>query len=156
MTNQQNRLEYIESLQLLLLIIDWKCKFRVIPILRKKFKIFLALRRILYYNKITGALAQLGARHTGSVEATGSSPVCSILTNTASAVFFVFPEILFSCLPSRNHFSPGGLFSLIHVRNLSPYFSYLNSPTPETASISRLFLGLALLMATRVLSENTM
>ena len=25
-----------------------------------------------------GALAQLGARHTGSVEATGSSPVCSI------------------------------------------------------------------------------
>ncbi len=26
-----------------------------------------------------GALAQLGARHTGSVEATGSSPVCSIL-----------------------------------------------------------------------------
>ena len=24
-----------------------------------------------------GALAQLGARHTGSVEATGSSPVCS-------------------------------------------------------------------------------
>ena len=46
--------------------------------LRKKFKIFLALSRILYYNKSTGALAQLGARHTGSVEATGSSPVCSI------------------------------------------------------------------------------
>ena len=27
---------------------------------------------------VFGALAQLGARHTGSVEATGSSPVCSI------------------------------------------------------------------------------
>ena len=26
-----------------------------------------------------GALAQLGARHTGSVEVMGSSPVCSIL-----------------------------------------------------------------------------
>ena len=26
-----------------------------------------------------GALAQLGARHTGSVEVTGSNPVCSIL-----------------------------------------------------------------------------
>ena len=26
---------------------------------------------------VFGALAQLGARHTGSVEATGSSPVCS-------------------------------------------------------------------------------
>ena len=25
-----------------------------------------------------GALAQLGARHTGSVEVTGSNPVCSI------------------------------------------------------------------------------
>ena len=25
-----------------------------------------------------GALAQLGARHAGSVEVTGSSPVCSI------------------------------------------------------------------------------
>lgn len=30
---------------------------------------------MLYYAH--GALAQLGARHTGSVEATGSSPVCS-------------------------------------------------------------------------------
>ena len=28
--------------------------------------------------KVHGALAQLGARHTGSVEVTGSSPVCSI------------------------------------------------------------------------------
>ena len=27
---------------------------------------------------VFGALAQLGARHTGSVEDTGSSPVCSI------------------------------------------------------------------------------
>ena len=27
--------------------------------------------------KVHGALAQLGARHTGSVEVTGSSPVCS-------------------------------------------------------------------------------
>ena len=26
-----------------------------------------------------GVLAQLGARHTGSVEVTGSNPVCSIL-----------------------------------------------------------------------------
>ena len=37
----------------------------------------------LHFEKIMvycpyGALAQLGARHTGSVEATGSSPVCSI------------------------------------------------------------------------------
>ena len=28
-----------------------------------------------------GALAQLGARHTGSVEVTGSNPVCSIVYN---------------------------------------------------------------------------
>ena len=32
--------------------------------------------------KYYGALAQLGARHTGSVEATGSSPVCSICLYT--------------------------------------------------------------------------
>ena len=32
---------------------------------------------VLYY--VHGALAQLGARHTGSVEVTGSNPVCSIL-----------------------------------------------------------------------------
>ena len=31
---------------------------------------------VLYY--VHGALAQLGARHTGSVEVTGSNPVCSI------------------------------------------------------------------------------
>ena len=29
-----------------------------------------------------GALAQLGARHTGSVEVTGSNPVCSIEEST--------------------------------------------------------------------------
>ena len=42
----------------------------------------------LHFEKIMvycpyGALAQLGARHTGSVEATGSSPVCSILQGRA-------------------------------------------------------------------------
>lgn len=31
-----------------------------------------------YGNLVNGALAQLGARHTGSVEVTGSNPVCSI------------------------------------------------------------------------------
>lgn len=31
--------------------------------------------------RLKGALAQLGARHTGSVEATGSNPVCSILVS---------------------------------------------------------------------------
>ena len=31
---------------------------------------------MLYYHSF-GALAQLGARHTGSVEVTGSNPVCS-------------------------------------------------------------------------------
>ena len=36
--------------------------------------------------KYYGALAQLGARHTGSVEATGSSPVCS----TKSTLLKVF------------------------------------------------------------------
>ena len=29
-----------------------------------------------------GALAQLGARHTGSVEVTGSNPVCSIFSKS--------------------------------------------------------------------------
>ena len=37
---------------------------------------FQILIYMLYYPSF-GALAQLGARHTGSVEATGSSPVCS-------------------------------------------------------------------------------
>ena len=32
--------------------------------------------------KVHGALAQLGARHTGSVEVTGSNPVCSIFYYT--------------------------------------------------------------------------
>ena len=35
-----------------------------------------------------GALAQLGARHTGSVEVTGSSPVCSILEAIRLCGFF--------------------------------------------------------------------
>ena len=34
---------------------------------------------MLYYFSF-GALAQLGARHTGSVEVTGSNPVCSIVS----------------------------------------------------------------------------
>ncbi len=35
-----------------------------------------------------GALAQLGARHTGSVEATGSSPVCSTYNSLFFGEFF--------------------------------------------------------------------
>ena len=31
-----------------------------------------------YYSTSVGALAQLGARHTGSVEVTGSNPVSSL------------------------------------------------------------------------------
>ena len=37
---------------------------------------------ILWYYHQVGALAQLGARHTGSVEVTGSNPVCSIFYYT--------------------------------------------------------------------------
>ena len=36
-----------------------------------------------------GALAQLGARHTGSVEVTGSSPVCSSQKALILKAFFV-------------------------------------------------------------------
>lgn len=55
---------------------------------KKRLKFFFSLKNrksacqeegylVLYY--VHGALAQLGARHTGSVEVTGSNPVCSIL-----------------------------------------------------------------------------
>ena len=37
-----------------------------------------------------GALAQLGARHTGSVEVTGSNPVCSIEESTWNRDFSVY------------------------------------------------------------------
>lgn len=37
-----------------------------------------------------GALAQLGARHTGSVEVTGSNPVCSIVESTWNRDFSVY------------------------------------------------------------------
>ena len=37
-----------------------------------------------------GALAQLGARHTGSVEVTGSNPVCSIDESTWNRDFSVY------------------------------------------------------------------
>ena len=37
--------------------------------------------------KVHGALAQLGARHTGSVEVTGSSPVCSTYFQAAGEKF---------------------------------------------------------------------
>ena len=37
--------------------------------------------------KVHGALAQLGARHTGSVEVTGSSPVCSTYFQAAGENF---------------------------------------------------------------------
>ena len=42
-------------------------------------KKILAFSKKTWYNDKARALAQLGARHTGSVEATGSSPVCSTL-----------------------------------------------------------------------------
>ena len=53
----------------------------------------------LHFEKIMvycpyGALAQLGARHTGSVEATGSNPVCSIGKSAEkSALFYYYDKI---------------------------------------------------------------
>ena len=43
-----------------------------------------------------GALAQLGARHTGSVEATGSSPVCSTVKGEDLIQVFAFLQLTFS------------------------------------------------------------
>ena len=47
-----------------------------------------------YTNLVDGALAQLGAHHTGSVGVTGSSPVCSTKQteprNDANALFLGF------------------------------------------------------------------
>ncbi len=40
---------------------------------------------------VLGALAQLGERHAGSVEVTGSSPVCS--TNDYSKLLSIFYKI---------------------------------------------------------------
>ena len=40
-------------------------------------------------------------------------------------------------------------------RNLPPYLSNLNSPTPDTVSISAFVLGFTMHMETSVLSENT-
>ena len=45
--------------------------------------------------------------------------------------------------------------SLTQPKNLSPYFSNLNSPTPDTESIWVFVLGFMTHMETRVLSENT-
>lgn len=42
------------------------------------------------YNKFYGVLAQLGVRHTGSVEATGSSPVYSIVKSLVNTGLFSF------------------------------------------------------------------
>ena len=45
---------------------------------------------------VFGALAQLGARHTGSVEATGSSPVCSTVKGEDLIQVFAFLQLTFS------------------------------------------------------------
>ena len=63
---------------------ECKTKFSIEVEFRFSFKVqkffqfpaFYFAPAVLYYPY--GALAQLGARHTGSVEVTGSNPVCSI------------------------------------------------------------------------------
>ena len=56
-----------------------------------------ALSRFLLYNRLRdGALAQLGARHTGSVEVTGSNPVCSIERKPGSIVKSILPGFCFA------------------------------------------------------------
>lgn len=67
----------------------WRKSFEIVIIIIYCGKFYNALSFSLFpfllkyatipHSEIYGALAQLGARHTGSVEVTGSSPVCSIL-----------------------------------------------------------------------------
>ena len=63
------------------------CQFYIYLVIACLFAVFssgfLPIIFLLFFTKFVlyssyGALAQLGARHTGSVEVTGSSPVCSI------------------------------------------------------------------------------
>ena len=62
---------------------------------------------MLYYFSF-GALAQLGARHAGSVEVTGSSPVCSIGKSTVFAVLFLI--VLHFVLLRYNSYKKGKLY----------------------------------------------
>ena len=48
------------------------------------------MKTCVIIKKVHGALAQLGARHTGSVEVTGSSPVCSTLKSPYLRAFSLF------------------------------------------------------------------
>ena len=50
--------------------------------------------------KVHGALAQLGARHTGSVEVTGSSPVCSTYFQAAGEFFSMQKQVYKMCFIS--------------------------------------------------------
>ena len=57
---------------------DALCAEHADQIIRESFGLGMSVfMRSLKMIKVYGVLAQLGARHTGSVEVTGSNPVCS-------------------------------------------------------------------------------
>ena len=67
-----------------------------------------------------GALAQLGARHTGSVEATGSSPVCSIPKAFYSELWNHIQQFRFFCSDTYRQYC---------IQNMVPHYfpiSYYN------------------------------
>ena len=66
---------------------------------------------------VHGALAQLGARNTGSVEVTGSNPVCSTILKGRS----VPPPLLFSAL-HRCLFSGWLMHQVVFSFYLPPIF----------------------------------
>ena len=56
--------------------------------------------RKLWYNTVNGALAQLGAHHTGSVGVRGSNPLCS--TNEKSLCLAENIGFIIFCYASEN------------------------------------------------------
>ena len=53
---------------------------------------------VLCYNILNGALAQLGAHHTGSVGVRGSSPLCSTSAEPARASTLTLAEARLFCM----------------------------------------------------------
>ncbi len=60
-----------------------------------------------------GALAQLGARHTGSVEATGSSPVCSIPKAFYFGTLELYPAVPLFCSDTYRQYC---------IQNMVPHY----------------------------------
>ena len=96
----------------------------------------------MLYSLLFGALAQLGARHTGSVEVTGSNPVCSIYYEEPQIRDFIGKSMICGILavlfPSDNTF-------VEYLDKRASYSPIISSPSGNSRMTSaQVFVSLTL------------